>query len=514
LAAWQREPPRSQQRVRHWSALLLPTGFTVATIVLLIYDHFSQVPTLVFVPTIITLLAGSARMALAFRDILSLADARHQAMTDELTELPNRRLFMKRLRDAITAAQLSDRGLTTLLLDLDNFKSLNDTLGHDAGDELLRMIGPRLQQAVRSTDTIARLGGDEFAILLDPEPDAIGVNLVAEKLLSALRAPFNVGGLSFRLNASIGIASFPEHADSPEGLLKCADVAMYLAKESQDGWERYAPERDINSTERLTLASDLASALEYGEIQAYYQPIADAQSRQIVGAEALVRWIRPDGTVVAPDQFVPAACRAGLARALTTRVLDLAIAQLHAWHAAGHQVYVSINTTVADLLDIDNFPDQVAAALTARHLPPQALVLEVTETAILSDPARIAAALTRLRELGIGVALDDFGTGYSSLAHLRTLPLGEVKIDRSFVMGMSKGPADEAIVSATIELAHKLGHDVVAEGVEDDHTWDTLIALGCDRIQGYALARPVPPAGFWSQLTDRHTDVGAGSLAA
>jgi diguanylate cyclase (GGDEF)-like protein len=512
LAAWQHEPRSSEQRLRHWSVLVLPTGFSVGALGLLVYNQFEALPLAVFVLASVTLLAASLRTAVAFRDLLNLADARRQAMTDELTELPNRRLFVKRLRDSISAARLSSCGVSAMLLDLDNFKWLNDTLGHDAGDELLRMIGPRLRHAVRATDTIARLGGDEFAVLLDPEPGADGLQRVAEKLLHALREPFEVDGLSLRLTASVGVASFPEHAESPEGLMKCADVAMYLAKDSQRGWELYAADRDMNSKERLMLAGDLATALENGEIEAFYQPIAHAGSRRIVGAEALVRWRRSDGTVLAPDEFVGAATRAGLSRALTSRVLDLGLAQLQAWRADGRELSLSVNTTVADLLDID-FPEEVFAALAAREIPPHALILEVTETAILSDPVRIGAVLERLRELEIGVALDDFGTGYSSLAHLRTLAVGEVKIDRSFVTAMCHEPADAAIVYATIELAHKLGHGVVAEGVEDDRTWDELSALGCDRIQGYVLGRPMAAADFRRLLFESIGDADPASAA-
>jgi diguanylate cyclase (GGDEF)-like protein len=510
FASWQPEPQASRQRLEHWSVLVLPTGFSLGALALLVYNEFSSLPIPVFVLAIVTLLAATARTSLAFRDVLTLSDVRRQAMTDELTELPNRRLFMRRLRDLIAAAELSGQSVSAMLLDLDNFKWINDTLGHEAGDELLRMIGPRLQQALRATDTIARLGGDEFAILLDPAPDQAGLERVAEKLLAALRDPFEVHGVSFRLTASIGIASFPDHADGPEGLMKCADVAMYLAKEFQQGWELYASDRDVNSKERLILANELASALEDGQIQAYYQPIAHAGSRAIIGAEALVRWIRPNGTVLPPSEFVPIAARAGLSRALTRRVLELALAQLHSWRAAGHQLRVSVNTTVADLLDVD-FPEEVATALSVHAVPADALVLEVTESSILSDPARISAVLAHLRQLGIGVALDDFGTGYSSLAHLRTLSVGEVKIDRSFVSGMSEEQTDAAIVYATIELAHKLGHAVVAEGVEDDRTWEALNVLGCDRIQGYALAKPMPPDEFLRLLAE---SAGLESLKA
>ena len=255
------------------------------------------------------------------------------------------------------------------------------------------------------------------------------------------------------------------------------------------------------------LAGDLAAAFEDGQIQAYFQPIAEAGSRRIIGAEALVRWIQPDGTVIPPIEFVSATERAGRSRTLTRRVLSQALEHLVGWRADGHEMYVSVNATVSDLLDI-GFPDEVAAALDAHEIPPHALVLEVTETSILSDPERIGTVLERLCELGVGLALDDFGTGYSSLAHLRTLSVGEVKIDRSFVKDMCEQPQDAAIVYGTIELAHRLGHQVVAEGVEDDRTWGELCELGCDRIQGYALSKPATPAEF-ARLLAEHQPNGS-----
>jgi len=507
FAAWQAEPRSSEQRLEHFSVIVLPAAFTFAAVGLLIYCQLVTLLVPVFALAIITLIAACARMALAFRDVLTLSDARRQAMTDELTQLPNRRMFMTRLRDCIGAARLSDGGVTAMLLDLDNFKWLNDTLGHEAGDELLRMIGPRLQNALRTTDTVARLGGDEFAVLLDPKPDQAGIERVAGKMLDALREPFALQGLSFRVTASIGVASFPDHAHAPDELMRRADVAMYLAKESKRGFEIFAPGRDQNSKERLMLAGDLATAFEDGQIQAYFQPIAEAGSRRIIGAEALVRWIQPDGTVIPPIEFVSATERAGLSRTLTRRVLSQALEHLVGWRADGHEMYVSVNATVSDLLDI-GFPDEVAAALDAHEIPPHALVLEVTETSILSDPERIGTVLERLCELGVGLALDDFGTGYSSLAHLRTLSVGEVKIDRSFVKDMCEQPQDAAIVYGTIELAHRLGHQVVAEGVEDDRTWGELCELGCDRIQGYALSKPATPAEF-ARLLAEHQPSGS-----
>ena len=353
------------------------------------------------------------------------------------------------------------------------------------------MIGPRLEEVLRSTDTLARLGGDEFGILLDSHPDEQDIIRVAERVLHALRSPFEVRGLALRLTASLGIASLPADARDLDDLLKCADIAMYQAKTAHGGYAFYSRERDTNSRERLGLAAELAAAIEHNRIEVHFQPIADARSRRVAGVEALVRLRRADGSLVGPLEFLTSAEHAGLSRALTRKVLELALAQLSAWRNAGYDLHVSVNTTVSDLLDVD-FPREVVEALAARALPPEALVLEITESSVLSDPRRIGHVLAQLREYGIELSLDDFGTGYSSLTHLKSLPVQEVKIDRSFVAPMCADTTDAAIVDATIRLAHALGIRVVAEGVEDEATWAALDALDCDLIQGYALSRPVP----------------------
>ncbi len=491
FAAWQADPD-IRPRLEGWSLLLIPAGFTLVALGLLLYDHVQRLGPLAFGLAFVTLLGAVVRMGLAFRDLRSLAEARTQAATDDLTALPNRRLFMRHARDAIAAAGITGAGVSVLMLDLDNFKQLNDTLGHEAGDALLRLIGPRVRQAIRGTDTLARLGGDEFAVLLYPHPGEAGIGRVADKMLGALREPFEVQGLALRITASVGIASFPQAADAEE-LMKHADIAMYQAKASRSGYEFYASEQDTNSQARLSLAAELATALEDDGIVVYFQPQADAQSRRITSVEALVRLRLPDGRLVPPLEFLVAAEQAGLSRALTRKVAGIALDQLSVWRAAGHDLSLAVNTTVADLLD-DRFPGEVAAALEARGLPPSALVLEVTESSVLSDPKRIGSVLAQLTELGIGISLDDFGTGYSSLTHLKSLPVCELKLDRSFVAQMRTDATDAAIVSATIELARKLGIRVVAEGVEDEPTWTALNALGCERIQGYLLSRPVPPA--------------------
>jgi diguanylate cyclase (GGDEF)-like protein len=496
------EPQRQPPRLEGWSVLAMPVGFTLVALGVLVYDHVQRLNPLALGLAILTLLAAVVRMVLAFRDLRSLAEARRQAATDDLTSLPNRRLFMRRAGEGIIAARLTGGELSVLMLDLDNFKELNDTLGHNAGDALLRLIGPRLVAALRTTDTVARLGGDEFAILLDPKPDEFGVIRVAEKVLEALRVPFELQGLGLRVTVSIGIASFPAHARDVDELMKHADIAMYQAKTARSGYEFYASERDTNSREKLGLAAELADALEHDGIEVHFQPKADARSRRIVGIEALVRWRRSDGRLDPPLEFVGAAEHAGLSRTLTRKVLELALDQLARWHRAGHDLHIAINTTVADLLDV-RFPREVIDALDDRGLPSNAVVLEVTESSLMSDPERIGNVLEELGAFGIGLSLDDFGTGYSSLAHLKSLPVTEVKIDRSFVGRMCTDTTDAAIVQATIQLSHALGIRVVAEGVEDEQTWEALEAMGCELIQGYAVSPPVPGDQLEQQLNVR-----------
>jgi diguanylate cyclase (GGDEF)-like protein len=491
FAAWQPDAAERDPRLERRSVLLMPAGFTLAALGLFQYDHVHRLDPLAFALADVTLVAAVLRAVFTFRDIRGLREARRQAATDDLTSLPNRRTFMRGAAEAIATARLTQATLSVVMMDLDNFKELNDTLGHGAGDELLRMIGPRLQSGLRSTDTVARLGGDEFAILLQTGDEHAGLPQVAERILDALREPFEIQGLALRLTASLGIASFPADGQDEAELLSRADIAMYEAKTARTGYEFYARDRDTTSLERLSLASELAHALETRGIEVHFQPKADAHSRQILGVEALVRWRHTDGRLIPPAEFIRAAEHAGLSRLLTARVLELSLDQLRIWRQAGRALHVAVNTTVADLLDLD-FPREVAEALATHGLPAEALVLEVTESSVLSDPVRIGNVLAQLGELGIGLSLDDFGTGYSSLAHLKSLPVGELKIDRSFVQRMCTDATDAAIVYGTIQLAHKLGIRVVAEGVEDEQTWTALNNLGCPLIQGYALSRPLP----------------------
>jgi diguanylate cyclase (GGDEF)-like protein len=504
IAAWQPTAKLATDTSPGPALLAIPATFTTSALGLLIYDHFSRLDPLALALALGTMGAAGARTTLAFRDVGALAETRRQALTDDLTSMPNRRHFRRRLHDAIVASRASDTSVALLLFDLDHFKELNDTLGHDAGDELLRQVGIRLRAVLRAADTAARLGGDEFGVILCDPCDRTRAELVADKILTAIAEPFPIKGLSLRVTASIGIALFPEHARDEEQLMQHVDVAMYEAKRSRSGRACYVREHDKHSPERLAIAGELLHALEAGEIEAYYQPKADATSRRIVGAEALVRWRHPTRGLIPPSEFVTVAEQAGLGRALTRRMLELALAQVKAWRDSGLDLHVAVNTTVADLQDTD-FPKEVAAMLAERGVPPEALVLEVTENMVLADPVRIGDVLAQLGELGLGLALDDFGTGYSSLTHLKSLPVGEVKIDRSFVGRMTSDPIDAAIVEATIQLAHSIGSRVVAEGIEDQVTWNSLIASRCELVQGYALSKPLPAGELDELLNGQRT---------
>jgi diguanylate cyclase (GGDEF)-like protein len=491
VASWQRPAPAVAPRLDGWGMLVVPGASVLAALGLIVYDHIEGLTALAFALAMLAMLASAARTSITFRDVRALARTRHEALTDDLTDLPNRRQFRRRLDHGIAEARVDGSSMALLVIDIDHFKELNDTLGHQAGDLLLRQIGPRLAETLRSADTVARLGGDEFAVVLAAQTDGQAAASVADKLRGAIGRPFEVSGLSLHVSASVGIALWPSDAGDGEELLRRADVAMYQAKALRTGSEFYAPDRDGHSRDRLALSGDLDAALRAGAIDVHFQPIADANSKRVIGVEALARWHHGRHGFIAPDVFVPMAEQAGLARALTRHVLDRAVAQCAAWRSTAGALRVSVNVTAADLHDA-SLPWEIQATLETHGLPAEALVLEITEGSVLSDPHRIETVLARIGALGVGLALDDFGTGYSSLTHLKTLPVGEVKIDRSFVATMASDVDDAAIVGSTINLAHSLGMHVVAEGVEDDSTWAQLAAMGCELIQGYALARPMP----------------------
>jgi diguanylate cyclase (GGDEF)-like protein/PAS domain S-box-containing protein len=419
-----------------------------------------------------------------------LAALEHQALHDVLTDLPNRVLLLDRLEQAILASNRQGTSLALVIMDLDRFKEVNDTFGHHIGDQLLMQVGPRLRNQIRASDTVARLGGDEFAILLPSIPDAESAIATGKKLVRALEAPFIVEEHAFEIGASIGIALFPDHGNDAATLMRRADVAMYIAKQSNSGYAVYSAEQDGNSPTRLALMSELRFGIDHSQLVLHYQPKVHLTSGAFTQVEALVRWRHPAHGLMPPDEFIPLAERTGLILPLTTWVLNESLAQVHAWRNRGMNLGVAVNLSGRCLQD-STLVDWIMEALHRWRVDPELLRLELTESSIMSDPERVTKVLTRLRGMSVQLSIDDFGTGYSSLSHLRMLPVDEIKIDKSFVVDMLTNPSDEAIVHSTIQLCQNLGRQVVAEGVESEATYQRLRELGCDQAQGFHLARPM-----------------------
>ena len=412
---------------------------------------------------------------------------REQATHDALTGLPNRVLFDERLAALLAAPETTT---AVVLLDVDRFREINDTLGHAAGDELLRIAADRLRAIVAATDTLARLGGDEFGVLATGRSSADALEL-ARTLRAALAEPLVLDGVPVAVEAATGVAVGPDGSSDPSTLLRSAEVAMYSAKSRRVGVVEYRLELETIDRERLALVGELPRALEEGEIVLHYQPKVDLGTGELCGVEALVRWAHPVRGLLGPGEFLSLAERTELMRPLTGRVLELAAAQAAAWRRAGTPLQVAVNVTMGDLVD-DVFPAEIQSLLDRNALEPGALALEITESTMMSEPERVRDVLARLARMGVTLAIDDFGTGYSSLGYLRELPVHVLKIDRSFVTGMTQGDSGRAIVRATVELAHALGLEVVAEGVETEDVRDELRALGCEVGQGWLFGKPVP----------------------
>jgi diguanylate cyclase (GGDEF)-like protein len=414
----------------------------------------------------------------------------YQATHDALTDLPNRTLFQDRVSQALLLARRNNQRVAVMILDLDRFKEVNDTLGHQSGDLLLIDIGKRLHATLRDSDTMARLGGDEFAVLLPQIAEQASAQRVAQKLLQSLEGVFVLNGVPVEIRASIGVALYPDHGDRAETLLQKADVAMYLAKDQRQGSLVYEAGRDRYSPARLALIGQLRRAIEQHELVLHYQPKRG---------------------LIYPDEFIGLAEHTGLIGLLTRYVLQAALRQCRAWHDQGLDLTVAVNLSVRDLLDLE-FPERLAALLKETSVESQWLELEITESTMMQDPGRAKEVLTRLHGMGIKLAVDDFGTGYSSLAYLRQLPLGEIKIDKSFVLGMAD--ADEAIVRAIVDLGRNLRLQVVAEGVETGDVSRRLTGLGCDLAQGYYISRPVPAEDLTAWVRKRAIDSPQPSAAA
>jgi diguanylate cyclase (GGDEF)-like protein len=415
-----------------------------------------------------------------------------EAHNDPLTGLANRRRFTEELER--TAYATPSRSCAVLMIDLDRFKEVNDSFGHSVGDELLRLVGPRLQQPLGPGDLLARMGGDEFAVLL-PDADRTRAQEVAEGIGAALRDPFVLDGMPLHVDASIGIALCPDHGRDRSLLLARADTAMYVAKRAREGHQVWSPDGTTDSRDRLRTLEQLREALETDQLVPHYQPQLDLRTGRITGVEALVRWEHPDRGLLTPDAFLPLAEQAGLMRRLALGVLERSLRDLRCWRAAGHDLTVAVNLSVSNLQDVA-LPEQVAMLLDATGVPAGALTLEITEDVLMADAARSSQVLAGLRALGVRLSIDDYGTGYSSLSYLRALPVNELKVDRSFVGHLTSDPRAAAIVRSTLQLGRDLDMTIVVEGVDDAGVLAALREWGCDIAQGYLVGRPMPADTF------------------
>lgn len=414
----------------------------------------------------------------------------YQALHDALTDLPNRSLLGDRLRQSVLRAQRNKDRIALLVMDLDRFKEINDTLGHHYGDLMLKQVARRVRDALRESDTVARLGGDEFAVLLSTS-DKDHASQVADKILRSLERPIVIEGQALHVGASIGIAIYPDHGEDEMTLLRLADVAMYVAKRTNRGYLVYDPSKDEHNPRSLALLGDLRSAIDLDELVLHYQPKVDLRTEKIQGVEALVRWKHPAHGLMYPDEFIGLAEQTGLIRPLTMWVLKEAIRQLGRWRLDGLGLDMAVNMSVRNLQDAQ-FPERIAKIIETSAQSARGLWMEITETAIMADPARAQELLSGLNAMNIMLSIDDFGTGYSSLAYLSQLPVREIKIDKSFVRGMLKNDNDAVIVRSIVDLAHNIGMSVIAEGVENRDTYELLKQLGCDAAQGFYISRPLP----------------------
>ncbi|MFL5779791.1 MAG: putative bifunctional diguanylate cyclase/phosphodiesterase [Thermoleophilaceae bacterium] len=468
---------------RESASLTWTSGFfvTLAPLVVASAERSAWLVPLLFGPTLAIYLGGRHAIRSA-----------HRALHDELTGLPNRGMLHDRLGETLDAAKLHGERVAVLLIDIDDFRAVNDTLGHEHGDTLLVAVAGRLTaQLGQEAELIARVGGDELAVVVSGE--GADPDVAAKRTAEVLAAPFSVGGLSLEVRASLGAAVFPEHADHARELVRRADIALHRAKAERTLYNVYRAEYDSFSIDRLLLAGQLRRAIAGGELVVYYQPkisLADGRPR---GVEALVRWDHPELGLLGPQAFVPLAEHTGLVTELTDVVLAQTLTQCAAWRRAGLDLVVAVNLSPRSLLDAD-LPRRIEAVLAANDLPGEALQVEITESRVVSDLDGAARVLDQLHALGASCAIDDFGTGYSSLTQLQRLHVDEIKIDRSFVAEMDRSPDDEAIVRSTIELGRSLGLAVTAEGVESAAIWERLVALGCDYAQGFHLGHPQPAA--------------------
>ena len=490
--------------VTGFGVLVVPSLFMLTSVGLLVISSRDHLPVVAVALAAATVVVAVLRTWLTFRDVSQLIDTRRLARTDDLTGLPNRRHFHSAVAAAV--AERGDGELAVLMMDLDRFKEINDSLGHHIGDQLLTLLGPRLTAALGPHSLLARLGGDEFGILV-PGASATEAAKVAGELLFALRLPFDLGGVSLHIDASIGVSLCPDDADGVSGLLQRADIAMYRAKNAHSGFEM-STAVDGNDYQRLETIEALRRAVDGDELILHYQPKLDLRTQTVSGVEALVRWQHPTRGLLYPDTFLPLAERSGLMRRITLSVLEMALRQANRWRLEGRNLTVAVNLSASNLLDAQ-LPGQIELLLNVLGLASDLLELEITETVLMADPIRANQVLRALRGLGIRLAVDDYGTGYSSLSYLQDLPVDDLKLDRSFVMRSATDPRSAAIVRSTIALAHSLNMKIIAEGVETADALEHLIESGCDVAQGYYLARPKSAAALGVWLDNQPATIGS-----
>jgi diguanylate cyclase len=495
------EPTPSTERAGANVSLGVPFAFAMTSVTLLILDRFRSVHPIALVLSGATLAAAAVRASMAFQELRMLTQTRREARTDELTQLPNRRAFSEMVARAVVTAQADGSPLAVLMVDLDGFKVINDTLGHHTGDELLREVARRFSDALAPGDVLARLGGDEFGILVQPRSEAGWVLAAGNRLVDALQDRMELDGVPIQVRASVGASIYPDHGVTPSLLLQRADVAMYEAKRSGGGVRFYNQSFDRNSRERLQHLEELRNAIDHDQLVLYFQPKVDGQ---LTGVEALVRWEHPTRGLLSPSEFLPLATEGGLLPQLTRKVLTKAVTQAGLWHARGESLGISVNVGTADVVD-STFPSFVEQQLSRHRLPTALLTIEITEDSVIEDPIRTAQIVAQLRKLGTKVSIDDFGAGYASLSLLRELDLDELKLDKSLVDDIDTSSRQKALVRAAVGLAHALGLSLVAEGVESADAWRALQLLDCDVAQGYLVSRPMCAADLsaWLQIQRR-----------
>jgi diguanylate cyclase (GGDEF)-like protein len=494
---------------RRQGAFVMVTAALIATVVLA-FRPTGDLAGYVIIPALLTLAAAGGRLALALREANGAAEAILLSRTDDLTMLPNRRAVLARLDEGL----LSDGPLALMMLDLDGFKEVNDTLGHAAGDTVLQFAAMRMRDALPPDVLIGRLGGDEFAVVVT-EDDPMRLLDLGETVLEALGQPTIVDGIELTTNGSVGITVRAGNDRVSTDILRRADVAMYQSKVTRSGALLYDADRDDFSRNKLQLAEQLRRGILEGQLTLWYQPQIEAATQQVCGLEALVRWEHPEQGLLSPAVFLPAARRAGLMLLLSEMVSKLAVADVKRWSSQGLRPRVAVNCAPPEMLS-GIFLPRLFEMIRRAQLPPESIVIEITEDSFLSDPERTRTILSDIRDHGLQIAIDDYGTGFSSLSYLRDLPVQELKMDRSFISTLRTDPRNRMIVESTFHMAHALGLRMVAEGVEDAATAADLVAMGVDVLQGYHLARPMPSheVADWMRRWAPLSDNGIGSLDA